>query len=509
MANQDFEAARRYHEGTKHPGGFLMNPHHRYQPGLEPLPLKIYAELEPIPLPTDVSPLSVPALEAIVRLDTDFSHTRIPDLATLGRILYFSAGITKKIEYPWGEMYFRAAACTGALYHIELYLVCGDLPDLSAGVYHFQPNNQALVRLRSGDYRGALVEASGEEPGIAVAPVTLLLSDVYWRNAVKYQAREYRHTYWDSGTILSQTLAICTAHELPARIVMGYADEPVNRLLDLDVQREAVIALVSVGATPGVEIPPAPEITPLARELVPISEREVIFQPILDVHAASSLGSGDEAAAWRERATPLPLPSPSDTLIPLPEASLPDDPIETVILRRGSTRRFNQEPISLAQLSLLLRQSMRGVPADFVPPGDFLTHAYLIVHAVDRLAPGAYLYHPRERALEQLRPGDFRTEAGELALGQDLAADAAANIYFLTDLDEVLGRLGNRGYRAAQMEASIAAGRIYLAAYAQRLGATGLTFFDDAVAEFFAPHAEGKSVMFLVAVGKKARRRSL
>ena len=65
--------------------------------------------------------------------------------------------------------------------------------------------------------------------------------------------------------------------------------------------------------------------------------------------------------------------------------------------------------------------------------------------------------------------------------------------------------LGNRGYRAAQLEASIIAGRIYLAAYAQRLGATGLTFYDDAVTSFFSPHAEGKSVMFLMALGKRAR----
>jgi hypothetical protein len=48
-------------------------------------------------------------------------------------------------------------------------------------------------------------------------------------------------------------------------------------------------------------------------------------------------------------------------------------------------------------------------------------------------------------------------------------------------------------------------GKLYLAAYAQRLGASGLTFFDDDVTEFFSPHAAGKSVMFLVAVGKSAK----
>jgi len=47
---------------------------------------------------------------------------------------------------------------------------------------------------------------------------------------------------------------------------------------------------------------------------------------------------------------------------------------------------------------------------------------------------------------------------------------------------------------------------MYLAAYALRLGATGLTFYDDDVVEFFSPHAAGKSAVFLVALGKSAQR---
>ena len=52
-------------------------------------------------------------------------------------------------------------------------------------------------------------------------------------------------------------------------------------------------------------------------------------------------------------------------------------------------------------------------------------------------------------------------------------------------------------------------GKLYLAAYALRLGATGLTFFDDDVTTYFSPHAEGKSVMFLVALGVPLKRRVL
>ncbi len=71
----------------------------------------------------------------------------------------------------------------------------------------------------------------------------------------------------------------------------------------------------------------------------------------------------------------------------------------------------------------------------------------------------------------------------------------------------ILQRFGNRGYRAVQLEAGILGGKLYLAAYAQHLGATGLTFFDDDVTQFFSPHAEGKSAIFLVALGHSAKAR--
>jgi nitroreductase len=107
-----------------------------------------------------------------------------------------------------------------------------------------------------------------------------------------------------------------------------------------------------------------------------------------------------------------------------------------------------------------------------------------------------------------LKQGDFRGEAGYLGLGQEIPADCSVDVFFLADLNKVLQRFGNRGYRAAQLEASISAGKLYLAAYAQRLGASGLTFFDDDVTEFFSPHAAGKSVMFLLALGKSTRKLS-
>ena len=78
------------------------------------------------------------------------------------------------------EAYFRAAACTGNLHHIDLYVICADLPGLKAGVYHFGPHDGALRCLRAGDHRGVIVDATGEEPAARDAPVVLAFATTFW-----------------------------------------------------------------------------------------------------------------------------------------------------------------------------------------------------------------------------------------------------------------------------------------------------------------------------------------
>jgi len=512
--NGDLETTWAYHDGTKHSYSSIRSNPHYLDWANRPLPFKVYPALEPIPLPHTFSPLAVAAQEAVGSTGVPQQGDCLPDLETLARLLYFSAGITKRLNTPGGGMFFRAASCTGALYHIDLYVVCGQLPGLEAGVYHFGVHDFALRRLRQGDFRGVVVEAASGEPAVAAAPAIIAGTSTYWRNSWKYQARTYRHCFWDSGTILANLLAMAAAGQVPARVVAGFVDDSMNRLLDLDTEREVTLTLVPLGYSPGSPSGPAPAVDPLGLETVPLSQAMIDYPEIRAIHAASSLARAEEVIAWRGSIPARISPEPSRSLFPLQplseeeEEEGPRDTIEQVILRRGSTRRFAREAITFAQLSAMLRVATKGIPADFLdPPGAAINQPYLIVHAVDGLPSGAYVYHGERETLELLEEGDFRAEAGYLALEQDLAADASVAVFFLADLRPVLERYGNRGYRASQLEASIMGGKLYLAAYAQRIGASGLTFYDDDVTDFFSPHAEGKSVMFLVALGKPAKRR--
>src|SRR5262245_40615723 len=274
MKNRDLQAAWTYHNSTKHSYQSIRTNRHYLDWENQPIPFKIYSELEPIPLPQQLSSAGMKALEAISTFDISARDQAIPSIQTVAEILFLSAGITKRRSYPGGEILFRAAACTGQLYHIDLYLICGDLPELQAGVYHFGPHDFALRRLRAGDYRGVLVQASGREPAMTAAPVIIVCASTYWRNAWKYQSRTYRHCYWDAGTILANLLAAVAARHTAARIVLGFADQTVSRLLGLDTMREGALALVALGTTPD-QINEAPSIEAISFETEPLSKTEV------------------------------------------------------------------------------------------------------------------------------------------------------------------------------------------------------------------------------------------
>jgi SagB-type dehydrogenase family enzyme len=480
---------------------------------LLPLPYKIYETLAPIPLPRDLPPTTLPGLEALSRTGAESrasGEEAVVDLAAIARIALLSNGLlgrTRTNPHRGRTVEYRTAGGTGALYHLELYFICADLPDLPAGIYHYAAHDHSLRQLRAGDFRRIVVEASGFEEALAEAPAILAVSSTFWRNAWYYRVRAYRHTYWDSGTALSHIFAVAVTLNLSAELVMGYADAPTNALLGVDGQREAAVALCALGRGSG-PAPSAPAVDPVDFPIRPLSAREHTFSAITAMHQASSLTSSEEAAAWRagklRRMPPVP-EGPLTQLRPLPDDAFPAMPIEDLVFKRRSARHYDPEQtVPFSSFSTLLDRSSRGFAADCLaldaPP---LHDLYLIVYNVEGLADGIYLHHPHLRAVELLREGLFRDQATRIALDQKYAGSAQVNCYYLTDLAPVLECYGNRGYRVAQMECALYAGKLQLAAHALGLGTVGSTSYDDEVIEFFSPHAAGKAYMFVVVFGTR------
>src|SRR5258708_25720005 len=173
MNNREVQAAWKYHDGTKHAYWSIRNHPQFLEWANRPLPFKIYPKIEPLPLPRDVPQTGVAALSAISEPLPSSGVDSVPGIQDLARLLYFSAGITKQRAYPGGEMYFRAAACPGALYELELYRGTGGPDGLDAGVYHFNPADVSLRLLRKGDFRSNLAQATAMESAVGHPPPPL------------------------------------------------------------------------------------------------------------------------------------------------------------------------------------------------------------------------------------------------------------------------------------------------------------------------------------------------
>ncbi|WP_254521576.1 SagB/ThcOx family dehydrogenase [Natrinema caseinilyticum] len=522
--------ALEYHDRTKHSPRSVREGSHGLDFDNEPTPYKEYTNLAARPLANRIRPPQQPALAAIAEPTPDGGSARDdpPDLGPVTTLCYDAAGITTELTRRGRSLLFRAAATTGALYHVDLYVVCGDLEssgeaagealDLEAGVYHFDPRTLSLDVLRDGDYRGVLATAS-EHGGVADAPLSFVATSTWWRNAWKYGNRTFRHAFWDSGTTLANLLAVAHALEYRAEVVTGFADRPVAELLGVDPAREAPLEIVPIGAGDAAPEVESTGVDPIDPDTAALSPDEKDFPVIGEAWSAGELETGSAAEAWRTETPrgPLGTREPGDgeriALEPVDHETASRRPIHETIRRRGSCREYERDPISFRKLSTVLDRAVRGVPMDVrrdgerggsadEPPLSFVD-PYLLVTGVEGLESGSYHYHPGAGDLERLRTGDFRAEAGHLALDQRLGADAAVCVYFLTDVGEVVDALGDRGYRVAQLEAALTAGRLYLGTYAHRdLGGTGLTFYDDVVSNFFAPRAAGQTPMFLYTMGR-------
>jgi SagB-type dehydrogenase family enzyme len=395
------------------------------------------------------------------------------DSSLLATLLFLSAGVTRITGPPNARTYFRAAMSAGNLHPVEVYVAVGEVAGIEPGVYHFSPLDVALTRLRDGDHRGILG---------ADAPLVVILTGIPWRTAWKYGERGWRHLYWDAGTMLANLLAVADAHGLRHKTVVGFDDAGVANLLGIDGVGEMPLAMVQLGAA-GSEPPPPSDLGPISVDVAPVAPRPIRLPLLEEAQSDGALG-GEEVGVWRSKGMQVAGSAPARVDSP----SNGTDPIEQVILRRGSTRRMAHRAVPRQHLDWPMAASTRAVGLDLAPEGTLLDH-YLNVHAVEEFEPGAYR-HTGE-AVELLgRVDSIREKSAALCLGQPLGGDSAYTVFHCAELDPIIESLGSRGYRAAQLESGVVSGRLALCAFALGLGATGLTFFDDLVSHFFATSSQ-------------------
>lgn len=478
-----------YHERTKHSYRSVRTGGHALDWANEPSKLKRYGGGEPIRLP-EWRATGLSAHEAIERSARGEGRGAV-SLEDLSHLLFHAAGVSRTVRGPMGSFHFRTYASAGALYPNEVYVAAGDVRGLEPGLYHYGPADHDLRRVRDGDVRGAL-GLTGEGPGAAAVVVT----GIPWRTAWKYTTRGFRHLYWDAGMILANLLAAAGALAVRARLVLGFADDQLDHALGVDGTTEFGLCVVSLGQGTA---PEAADLPALRHDVAPVSPRPRRDPAIEEARTAVALREEEDVKRFRE-GRPEQRRQAERQGTGSAGRGFSSDAFEEVVRRRGSSRRLAPTGVPAEEFADILARAAVGLPADWHAG---LAQALVIANRLDGAAPGAYVANG---GLRPLREGDFRQDAAYLCLEQRLGADAAATAFLVADLEPIVAALGGRGYAAAQLEAGIMAGRIYVGAYARCLGASGITFYDDEVRSFFDTEAEPLMAMV---VGQEGHRRSI
>jgi len=186
-------------------------------------------------------------------------------------------------------------------------------------------------------------------------------------------------------------------------------------------------------------------------------------------------------------------------------------PVWDVIRQRRSIRRFEDEPLQEAELSQLLWAAQgitrvgRGFGYRTAPSAGALypVETYLVVHAVEGIAPGVYHYAVEEHGLEQLQTGDSCVEIARSALDQEIAAWANVVFVWTAIFARSKWKYKQRAYRYVYLDAGHVAQNVALAAVALGLGSCQIAaLYDDEVNALLGVDGVDESAIYMTVVGK-------
>lgn len=160
-------------------------------------------------------------------------------LAEVGQLLWAAQGITT----DWGG---RTAPSAGALYPLEIYLVAGDVENLAAGVYRYQPSGHQLIGVRDGDVRSESADGALGQSCVRDGAIDIVIAAVYERTARKYGDRATRYVHMEAGHAAQNVCLQATGLGLGAVTVGAFDDSRLAQVLGL-AQDEVPLYIIPVG----------------------------------------------------------------------------------------------------------------------------------------------------------------------------------------------------------------------------------------------------------------------
>lgn len=204
---------------------------------------KGYGRLEELILPKPQSLTNISLKDALDYRSSVRKFSQQPlSREKLSTLLYYSAGL-KDIQKPETSARFYPSA--GSRYPLEVYLLSQN-SDLPKGLYHYYLKNNSLeklIKLDKFDHKKYF-----NQEWIAKAGCLIIITAVFNRTTMKYGERGYRHILIEAGHLGQNFYLLSSALDLGCCAIGGYADDKLNKLLDIDGINEAIIYVLAVGS---------------------------------------------------------------------------------------------------------------------------------------------------------------------------------------------------------------------------------------------------------------------
>jgi len=196
------------------------------------------ADTVTLPAPRRESAFAIERALSERRSVREFAESAL-SLADVSQILWAAQGVT-------GASGARTAPSAGALYPLEVYVVVGNVRQLAAGVYWYEPRQHRLARHAPEDRRAALARAAHHQDWTAEGAAILAVTAVEARTTRKYGERGARYIHMEAGHAAQNALLQATALGLGATVVGAFDDAAVAKVLGLR-KGEQPLYLVPIG----------------------------------------------------------------------------------------------------------------------------------------------------------------------------------------------------------------------------------------------------------------------
>ena len=480
---------REYHESTKHSVESLRRAPHVLDWANMPEPFRHYEGVPVFDLPADPPSPETPALEVLHGVS---GVTPAGDGPTfLSQLLFYSAAISasKRVASTGPRYALRVNPSSGNLHPTEFHFLTWGLKEWPDGLYHYRPSAHTAEQRALG---GLEMKLAG-----SVAPIVFVLTSIAWREAWKYRDRAYRYCLHDMGHAWQALALAARAIGCDSFAVGHFPDDEIAQLYRLHEDEWPMLIIELSGRSIPVREPDACETVWYGGHANQLSKERTTYTRIDGIHGATK----HSKRACRGISPAEPAPTGSGEIKLPPPASSRRAFGEVARMRRSALDFLGgMQSMSLTQLSAILAATTRPFFADFA--STHFIQLYLYAHRVDGLQPGVYRFWPEPAGLEQIKNGDQRVAAAGLSLGQELAGNACVAFSMIGDLERAARAHGDRGYRYVHFEAGAIGHRLYLAAEALGLGATGIgAFYDEEVHRCLNLAPEQGQVVYHFAIG--------